>query len=45
MVKEPMNYLKAKLLDLPPGRILLSCGGEGRNAVFAAKLGWGCFCF
>jgi len=43
--KEPNEYLKAKLLDLPPGRILFPAEGEGRNAVFAAKLGWDVFAF
>jgi SAM-dependent methyltransferase len=28
------------LKKLPAGRILLAAEGEGRNAVFAAKLGW-----
>jgi cyclopropane fatty-acyl-phospholipid synthase-like methyltransferase len=43
--KEPNEYLKAKLLDLPPGRILFPAEGEGRNAVFAATLGWDAFAF
>jgi cyclopropane fatty-acyl-phospholipid synthase-like methyltransferase len=43
--KEPNEYLKSKLLDLPPGRILFPAEGEGRNAVFAAKLGWDVFAF
>jgi hypothetical protein len=36
----PNNYLKAQLEQLTPGAILLPAEGEGRNAVFAAKLGW-----
>lgn len=41
----PNEYLKSKLLSLSPGRILLPAEGEGRNAVFAAKLGWDVFAF
>ncbi len=37
---EPNNYLKAQLAKLPAGTILFPAEGEGRNAVFAAKLGW-----
>ena len=36
----PNNYLKAQLEQLTPGSILFPAEGEGRNAVFAAKLGW-----
>lgn len=43
--KEPNAYLKAKLLDLTPGKILFPAEGEGRNAVFAAKQGWDVFAF
>ncbi len=38
--KEPNEYLKAKLRELKPGKILFPAEGEGRNAVYAAKLGW-----
>lgn len=38
--KDPNEYLKAKLSEQKPGRILFPAEGEGRNAVFAAKLGW-----
>ena len=38
--EEPNNYLKRELLKLKPGKILLPAEGEGRNAVFAAKMGW-----
>lgn len=38
--KEPNNYLKEQLEKLTPGTILFPAEGEGRNAVFAAKLGW-----
>ncbi|MFC3879871.1 class I SAM-dependent methyltransferase [Algoriphagus namhaensis] len=43
--KEPNEYLKSKLLDMPPGRILFPAEGEGRNAVFSAQLGWDVFAF
>ncbi len=36
----PNNYLKEQLQKLAPGTILFPAEGEGRNAVFAAKLGW-----
>jgi 2-polyprenyl-3-methyl-5-hydroxy-6-metoxy-1,4-benzoquinol methylase len=36
----PNNYLKEQLEKLPVGTILFPAEGEGRNAVFAAKLGW-----
>lgn len=38
--KDPNEYLEAKLNELKPGRVLFPAEGEGRNAVFAAKLGW-----
>ncbi len=37
---QPNNYLKEQLEKLPVGTILFPAEGEGRNAVFAAKLGW-----
>lgn len=37
---EPNNFLKEKLRSIKPGRILFPAEGEGRNAVYAAKLGW-----
>jgi len=36
----PNNFLKEQLLKFKPGNILFPAEGEGRNAVFAAKLGW-----
>jgi 2-polyprenyl-3-methyl-5-hydroxy-6-metoxy-1,4-benzoquinol methylase len=36
----PNNYLKEQLIKLPTGSMLFPAEGEGRNAVFAAKLGW-----
>ncbi len=36
----PNAFFKSIIDDLKPGRILLPCEGEGRQAVYAAKLGW-----
>lgn len=41
----PNEYLKNKLADFQIGRILFPLEGEGRNAVFAATLGWNVFAF
>lgn len=38
--EEPNNYLKEQLEKFTVGTILFPAEGEGRNAVFAAKLGW-----
>jgi SAM-dependent methyltransferase len=38
--EHPNQFLKAQLEPLTPGSILFPAEGEGRNAVFAAKLGW-----
>ena len=38
--EQPNNYLKEQLMQLETGTILFPAEGEGRNAVFAAKLGW-----
>jgi len=38
--EQPNNYLKDQLIKLNIGTILFPAEGEGRNAVFAAKLGW-----
>ena len=37
---EPNEFLKEQLQSLEPKTILFGAEGEGRNAVFAAKLGW-----
>src|SRR5882672_261786 len=37
---QPNNYLKEQLEKLDVGKILFPAEGEGRNAVFAARLGW-----
>lgn len=38
--EEPNEFLIQQLKNLTPGRILFPAEGEGRNAVYAAKLGW-----
>ncbi|MCT4614749.1 MAG: methyltransferase domain-containing protein [Marinifilaceae bacterium] len=38
--KQPNKYVEAKLPMFKPGKILFPAEGEGRNAVYAAKLGW-----
>ncbi len=43
--EQPNNYLKEQLDKLPVGTILFPAEGEGRNAVFAASLGWKVFAF
>jgi SAM-dependent methyltransferase len=37
---EPNMFLKEQLANLKPGKILFPAEGEGRNAVYAASLGW-----
>lgn len=37
---DPNLFLKNKIENLKPGKILFPAEGEGRNAVFAATLGW-----
>ncbi|MEO5947061.1 MAG: hypothetical protein ABIP79_09605, partial [Chitinophagaceae bacterium] len=43
--EQPNNYLKEQLLKIPAGTILFSAEGEGRNAVYAATIGWTVFAF
>jgi SAM-dependent methyltransferase len=38
--EQPNNFLQQQLALLKPGKILFPAEGEGRNAVFAAGLGW-----
>lgn len=38
--EQPNEYLREQLEKLEPGSILFAAEGEGRNAVYAAKLGW-----
>lgn len=37
---DPNVFFAAELSRLSPGKILLPAEGEGRNAVYAAQLGW-----
>ena len=37
---EPNEFFRKELTKLKSGKILLPAEGEGRNAIFAAKLGW-----
>ncbi|MDF9799420.1 SAM-dependent methyltransferase [Catalinimonas alkaloidigena] len=37
---KPNEFLKEQIQKLEPGKILFGAEGEGRNAVYAAKLGW-----
>ncbi|EON78615.1 hypothetical protein ADIS_0965 [Lunatimonas lonarensis] len=37
---EPNVFFKESLASLSPGSMLLPAEGEGRNAVFAASIGW-----
>jgi len=41
----PNEFFKSQLQGLTPGKILLPAEGEGRNAVYAASLGWDVFAF
>ena len=43
--KNPNQYFKDEIDLLPPGKILLAAEGEGRNAVYAASLGWDVFAY
>lgn len=38
--KKPNKYFQEKLDELRPGKILLPAEGEGRNAVYAARMDW-----
>lgn len=43
--KAPNNFVAAFLDNHAPGKAFFPGEGEGRNAVYAAKLGWQCDCF
>ena len=43
--KEPNAYFKKIIDTLFPGKILLAAEGEGRNAVYAASLGWDVYAY
>ncbi len=38
--KEPNDFLKESIENISPGKALFVGDGEGRNSVYAAKLGW-----
>ena len=38
--EEPNQFFASQISGLKPGNLILPCEGEGRNAVFAATLGW-----
>ncbi|GAA5220211.1 class I SAM-dependent methyltransferase [Membranihabitans marinus] len=42
---EPNSFLKQQIDQLEVGTILFAAEGEGRNAVYAAKLGWEVYAF
>lgn len=41
----PNTFIQQQISDITPGRGLFPAEGEGRNAVFAAQLGWTCDCY
>ncbi len=41
--KEPNVFFKSEIDKLKPGKILIPGAGEGRDAVYAASLGWQVF--
>lgn len=38
--ESPNNFVKQELEKIKPGKIIFPAEGEGRNAVYAATLGW-----
>jgi 2-polyprenyl-3-methyl-5-hydroxy-6-metoxy-1,4-benzoquinol methylase len=43
--KEPNAFFKSVISTIPPGKLLVPAAGEGRDAVYAAGLGWKVFAF
>lgn len=43
--KEPNAYFRQIIQRMKPGRLLVPGAGEGRDAVFAAQLGWQVYAF
>lgn len=41
----PNDFFAEQISQLPVGRILIPAAGEGRDAVYAAKLGWEVYAF
>lgn len=42
---KPNVYFETQIAKLSPGKILFPAEGEGRNAVYAARLGWDVYAF
>ena len=42
---KPNDYIAKKLSELNPGTVLFPAEGEGRNAIYAAQLGWHVYAF
>ncbi|WP_424962106.1 class I SAM-dependent methyltransferase [Ekhidna sp.] len=38
--EQPNHFLKEVIDNLKPGKVILPAEGEGRNAVYAASIGW-----
>lgn len=38
--EEPNVFFSEQIQSLKPGKLILPCEGEGRNAVYAASIGW-----
>jgi len=38
--REPNDFFATSILSMRPGKVLLPGEGEGRNAIYAAELGW-----
>ncbi|HMQ49994.1 MAG TPA: class I SAM-dependent methyltransferase [Saprospiraceae bacterium] len=43
--EQPNNFFRQQLEMIRPGKLLMPAEGEGRNAVYAATLGWDVFAF
>jgi 2-polyprenyl-3-methyl-5-hydroxy-6-metoxy-1,4-benzoquinol methylase len=41
----PNDFFAQQIQNLPIGRILIPAAGEGRDAIYAAKLGWDVYAF
>lgn len=43
--EQPNNFFRQQLDRIQPGKLLMPAEGEGRNAVYAATVGWEVFAF
>ena len=41
----PNDFFAEQITQIPVGRILIPAAGEGRDAIFAAKMGWDVYAF